>query len=118
MDAWLEEMKDGRRETMACQEATEAYPEMMVVNPQKMESIVVHEEVPKEEAAMNLPQRHFVHHKSNMNRPGLEPEPPTWEASDQSAELWRGPMGYLPTGHKPEPLQLHTKSVGLLLVWK
>jgi hypothetical protein len=29
----------------------------------------------------NLPQRHFVHHKSHMTRPGLEPGPPL--------ELWR-----------------------------
>jgi hypothetical protein len=26
--------------------------------------------------------RHFVHHKSHMSRPGLEPGPPRWEASD------------------------------------
>jgi hypothetical protein len=26
----------------------------------------------------NLPQRHFVHHKSHMTRPGFEPEPPLW----------------------------------------
>jgi hypothetical protein len=30
----------------------------------------------------NLPQRHYVHHKSHMTRPGLEQEPPRWEASD------------------------------------
>jgi hypothetical protein len=30
----------------------------------------------------NLPQRHFVHPKSHMTRPGLEPGPPRWEASD------------------------------------
>jgi hypothetical protein len=30
----------------------------------------------------NLPQRHFVHHKSHLTIPGLEPEPPRWEASD------------------------------------
>jgi hypothetical protein len=30
----------------------------------------------------NLPQRHFVHHKSHMTRPGLKPGPPRWEASD------------------------------------
>jgi hypothetical protein len=28
------------------------------------------------------PQRHFVHHKSHMTRPGFEPGPPRWEASD------------------------------------
>jgi hypothetical protein len=30
----------------------------------------------------NLPQRHFVHHKSHMTRPGFETGPPRWEASD------------------------------------
>jgi hypothetical protein len=30
----------------------------------------------------NLPQRHFVHHKSLLTRPGIEPGPPRWEASD------------------------------------
>jgi hypothetical protein len=29
-----------------------------------------------------LPQRHFVNHKSHMTRPGFEPGPPRWEASD------------------------------------
>jgi hypothetical protein len=29
----------------------------------------------------NLPQRHFVHHKSHLTRPGREPGPPRWEAS-------------------------------------
>jgi hypothetical protein len=24
----------------------------------------------------SLPQRHFLHHKSHMTRPGFEPEPP------------------------------------------
>jgi hypothetical protein len=30
----------------------------------------------------NLPQRHFIHHKSHMTTPGLEPWPLLWEASD------------------------------------
>jgi hypothetical protein len=30
----------------------------------------------------NLPHHHFVHHKSHMARPGFEPGPPRWEASD------------------------------------
>jgi hypothetical protein len=30
----------------------------------------------------NLPQRHFVHHKSHMSTRGLQSEPPRWEASD------------------------------------
>jgi hypothetical protein len=28
----------------------------------------------------NLPQRHFVHHKSHMTIPGFEPELPRWES--------------------------------------
>jgi hypothetical protein len=27
----------------------------------------------------NLPRRHFVHHKSHLTRPGIEPGPPRWE---------------------------------------
>jgi hypothetical protein len=32
----------------------------------------------------NLPQCHFVHYKSNMTSPGLEPGQPRWEAGDQN----------------------------------
>jgi hypothetical protein len=35
----------------------------------------------------NLPQRHFVHHKSYMTRPGLEPGPPRW-VSAVNIQLW------------------------------
>jgi hypothetical protein len=30
----------------------------------------------------NLPQRHFVHHKSHLTRPGRESGPLRWEAND------------------------------------
>jgi hypothetical protein len=31
----------------------------------------------------NLPQRHFVHHKSHLTRPVREHGPPRWEASNR-----------------------------------
>jgi hypothetical protein len=34
MDSCLEEIMDGRKETTACQEAAEAYPEKMEANPE------------------------------------------------------------------------------------
>jgi hypothetical protein len=30
----------------------------------------------------NLPRCHFIHHKSYMNSPELEPGPPRWEDGD------------------------------------
>jgi hypothetical protein len=38
----------------------------------------------------NLPQRHFIHHKSHMTRPGFEPGAPRLEASDYPLGLRRG----------------------------
>jgi hypothetical protein len=40
----------------------------------------------------NPSQRHFVHHKSHMTKPGFEPGPPRWEANDYPPELWRAPF--------------------------
>jgi hypothetical protein len=36
----------------------------------------------------NLPQRLFVHHKSYMTWPGLEPGPPHWDVSDYPPMIW------------------------------
>jgi hypothetical protein len=52
---------------------------MMVIVEQLVEWISAGE---TEVLGENLPQRHFVHHKRHMNRTGLEPGPPLWEASD------------------------------------
>jgi hypothetical protein len=50
MDAWLKEMKAWRREMMACQEAMDTTD--LAASREKLEAIAVHQEVPKEEAAV------------------------------------------------------------------
>jgi hypothetical protein len=50
----------------------------------------------------NLPQRHFVHHKSHLTRPGLEPgTPPATNRLDYGAAdhvfLWTQPVSILCT---------------------
>jgi hypothetical protein len=52
---------------------------MMVIVEQLMERRLAGE---TEVLGGKLQQCHFVHHKSHMTRPRLEPVPPRWEASD------------------------------------
>jgi hypothetical protein len=52
---------------------------MMMIVEQSVECELVGE---TEVLGENLPQCHFLHHKSNMNTPGLESGPPLWEADD------------------------------------
>jgi hypothetical protein len=64
--AWIEEMKAWQKEMKAGREATEAYPEKMEANPEEIKSVAVHQEVPKEESAMEtfgtLKKRHGDRH--------------------------------------------------------
>jgi chromosome segregation ATPase len=52
MEAWIAEMKDGRKEIMACQETTEACLECKEPTSQKMNFGAEHQEVPKEHAGV------------------------------------------------------------------
>jgi hypothetical protein len=48
----------------------------------RMENLVEWMAVETEVLGGNLPRCHFVHHRSHLTRPGIEPGPPRWEASD------------------------------------
>jgi hypothetical protein len=52
MDTWLAEMRTWRKETTACQDATEAFLESKKPTSLEVESKAEHDEVPKEEAAV------------------------------------------------------------------
>jgi hypothetical protein len=52
VNAWIADMKDGRKETMACQEKTKAQLECEEPTSVDMEPEAEHQEVPKEEAAV------------------------------------------------------------------
>jgi hypothetical protein len=70
-------MKDGRKETMARQEATEANPEKMELNPEKMQSVAEHREVPKEEGAVKSPGALKKQHRGRHLAAGGCGEPKT-----------------------------------------
>jgi hypothetical protein len=46
VDAWIADIKDGRKEKTACQEATEANPEKLGPDPGEMEAVVERQEIP------------------------------------------------------------------------
>jgi hypothetical protein len=44
----------------------------------KMENLVEWMTGETEVLGENLPRRHYVHHKSHLTTPGIEPGPPRW----------------------------------------
>jgi hypothetical protein len=54
MDLWMADMKDGRKEMTACQEATEANREKMEPNPGEKEGVVERRKIPNEESAIHF----------------------------------------------------------------
>jgi hypothetical protein len=78
MDAWLGEMKNDWKETTACQETTEAYLE-------ERKCVVEHQEVPKEEAAVET-----------VGALGPRRQPKKWTQSDggswKNSAIARSPL--------------------------
>jgi hypothetical protein len=52
VDAWMTDMNDNRKETMYCQEMTEANTEKTEPDPGMMQTVAEHEVVPKEESVV------------------------------------------------------------------
>jgi hypothetical protein len=80
LDTLIADMKDGRKERMACQESTETNPEKMKPNPGIMQSIGEHQVVLKEGAVVRssgaLKKRHRGRHLAAGSR--QRPKETTW----------------------------------------
>jgi hypothetical protein len=88
-NAWLMEMKKGRRELMACQETTEANPETTMscletteacrsskdLSPEEMESEVERRKVPTEEAAVKSSRAMKKRHRGRRMAAGRRKKP-------------------------------------------
>jgi hypothetical protein len=62
----------------------------------------------------NLPQRHFVHHKSHLTRPVREPGPPRWGSQRLTAWVMARPFNIVCVTTTPEILYDGPKQDGVL----